>query len=130
MARFTPPDERVREVSFQDGRTTVWANAVQEVPASRAAAAATEVIRIELEHFFNPSLGFGRVVRLNFTDGVRIYFSNGDVAHLRPSGNADELRIYALADSQSRADAIAQCSIAEPGGILRQLEKETIHSLN
>jgi len=108
----------------------VWANAAQEIPASRAAASAAEVIRKELERFFNPSLGFGQIVRLNYTDGVRIYFSNGDVAHIRPSGNADELRIYAVADSQSRADAIAQCSVAEPDGILRQLEKESLHSLN
>jgi len=34
-------------------------------------------------------------------------FSTMDVAHVRPSGNADELRIYSVADTQSRADAIA-----------------------
>jgi phosphomannomutase len=130
IARFTPADELVREISFQDGRTMVWANALQEIPASRVVASAADSIRKELEHVFNPSLGFDHIARLNFIDGVRIYFSNGDVAHIRPSGNADELRIYALADSQARADAIAQSSVAEPNGILRQLEKESIHSLN
>jgi phosphomannomutase len=54
---------------------------------------------------------------------VRIIFSNGDVAHLRPSGNADEFRIYAVADAQKRPDSIAKMGIAEPGGILRLLEK-------
>jgi len=39
------------------------------------------------------------------TDGVRVLFDNGDVAHVRPSGNADELRIYTVADTQARADA-------------------------
>jgi phosphomannomutase len=68
-------------------------------------------------------LGFARIARLNYTDGVRIYFSNGDVAHVRPSGNADELRIYAVADTQPRADAITATGIAEPDGILRRLEK-------
>jgi phosphomannomutase len=130
MALFTPADERVREISFQDGCVTLWAHTAQEIPASRVAASAANVIRKELEHFFNPSLGFGHIVRLNYTDGVRIYFSNGEVAHIRPSGNADELRIYALADCQSRADAIAQYSVAEPSGILRQLENETLHHLN
>jgi phosphomannomutase len=48
-------------------------------------------------------------------------FTNGDVAHVRPSGNADELRIYAVADTQQRADEIAEAGVA-PGGILRRLE--------
>jgi phosphomannomutase len=79
-------------------------------------------IRRELENFFTPALGFGRIDRLNYTDGVRIYFSNGDVAHVRPSGNADELRIYAVADTQARADAITASGVGEPDGILRKLE--------
>ena len=49
--------------------------------------------------------------------------ANGDVAHVRPSGNADELRIYAVADSQDRADAIAAMGTEEPAGILRRMEK-------
>jgi phosphomannomutase len=52
-------------------------------------------------------------------------FSNGDVAHVRPSGNADELRLYAVADTQERADAIGACGVAEPDGILRLLERFT-----
>jgi phosphomannomutase len=43
------------------------------------------------------------------------------VAHVRPSGNADELRIYAVADTQQRADEIAEAGVS-PGGILRRLE--------
>ena len=38
------------------------------------------------------------------TDGLRMTFSSGEVVHLRPSGNAPELRCYAEADSQARAD--------------------------
>ena len=76
-----------------------------------------------LETFFSPAAGFGTIARIDYTDGVRIYFSNGDVAHFRPSGNADELRIYAVADTQERADAIAEMGVAEPDGILRRMEK-------
>ena len=32
----------------------------------------------------------------------------GDVAHFRPSGNADEFRIYAVAQTQARADEIVR----------------------
>lgn len=79
-------------------------------------------LQAEIATFFTNALGFGAVEKVDFTDGVRIHFSNGDVAHIRPSGNADELRIYAVADTQARADAIAQAGVAEPDGILRRLE--------
>ena len=82
-------------------------------------------IREDLSRFFTSALGFGPITRLNYIDGLRLYFSNGDVAHVRPSGNADELRIYAVADAQARADEIARMGVAEPDGILRRLEKET-----
>jgi phosphomannomutase len=80
-------------------------------------------IREDLAQFFTPALGFASITRVDYTDGVRILFSNGEVAHVRPSGNADELRIYAVADTQSRADAIAAMGIEEPEGILRRMEK-------
>jgi phosphomannomutase len=54
---------------------------------------------------------------------VRVYFHNGDVAHIRPSGNAPQLRIYANSDTQARADQIVGLALCEPDGILRQLER-------
>lgn len=74
-----------------------------------------------IAQFFNAGHGFSALERIDKTDGVRMIFSNGDVAHVRPSGNADELRIYAVADTQQRADEIAATGIA-PEGILRQLQ--------
>jgi phosphomannomutase len=82
-----------------------------------------EAIRKDLAQFFTPALGFAAVTRVDYTDGVRVLFANGEVAHVRPSGNADELRIYAVADTQSRADEIAAMGVAEPAGILRKMEK-------
>jgi len=81
-------------------------------------------LRDRLAHFFKVSDGFSSIHRLNAIDGLRIQFTNGDVAHLRASGNADEFRIYAVADHQERADTIAALGVAEPEGILRQLERE------
>ncbi len=75
-------------------------------------------------HYFRPEDGFGAVEKLDATDGLRIWFSNGEIAHLRPSGNADEFRIYAVADTQERADAIAALGVREPEGILRRLERD------
>ena len=81
-----------------------------------------------IEGIFTPELGFGAAAGVDLTDGLRITFTNGDVAHVRPSGNADELRIYATADTQERADFIVAEGIAEPDGILRRMEREAASS--
>lgn len=79
--------------------------------------------RALIEKVFTGESGFGSVGTIDATDGVRITFDNGDVAHLRPSGNAPQLRIYSNADSQARADEIVAMGIREPDGLLRQTEK-------
>jgi len=126
LERFSPGDPAIRDILFQaDGpRLRDAEGAVMHV------AAPVEGIREALAGFFPATEGFGIITRLNYTDGVRIYFDNGDVAHVRPSGNADELRIYAVADRQERADEIARLGVAEPDGILRRLERATAASGN
>ncbi|MDC9522781.1 phosphomannomutase [Pseudoalteromonas sp. Angola-31] len=48
---------------------------------------------------------------INTTDGLRITLSNGDVVHLRPSGNAPELRCYAEAKSTAQALGYVQSAL-------------------
>lgn len=68
-------------------------------------------------------LDLGPIDTLDVTDGLRVRLHSGEVVHLRPSGNADEFRIYAVADTQERADAIAAAGVLEPDGILRRIER-------
>ncbi len=49
---------------------------------------------------------FGSVKALDDTDGLRITFDNDEVVHLRPSGNAPELRCYNEAGGEVRAQQI------------------------
>ncbi len=51
---------------------------------------------------------FGTPAALDTTDGLRVTFASGEVVHLRPSGNAPELRCYNEADSQQRAEAMQE----------------------
>jgi len=46
---------------------------------------------------------FGSVTAVDTTDGIRISFASEEVVHLRPSGNAPELRCYTEAASAARA---------------------------
>nr|CBA27695.1 Phosphomannomutase [Curvibacter putative symbiont of Hydra magnipapillata] len=41
----------------------------------------------------------GPVEAIDETDGLRVHFASGDIVHLRPSGNAPELRCYAESTS-------------------------------
>jgi phosphomannomutase len=50
----------------------------------------------------------GEVVTTDTTDGLRMTFANGDIVHLRPSGNAPELRCYAESESVERATELCQ----------------------
>lgn len=49
----------------------------------------------------------GEISVVDLTDGFRATFSNQDIVHLRPSGNAPELRCYA--ESGSERDAKSLC---------------------
>lgn len=55
---------------------------------------------------------FGALVNaataLNVTDGLRVTFENGDIIHLRPSGNAPELRCYTETGSAESAAWLAE----------------------
>ena len=50
--------------------------------------------------------GYGQVAEVDCTDGLRITFDNQDVVHLRPSGNAPELRCYTEADNALHASQL------------------------
>jgi len=123
IAHFSPRDERVKEIQFTTNRVDPRNEDGKLLSVSEDDTKALNSLREGLAKFFKVSEGFGSIVKLNYVDGIRIYFSNGDVAHVRPSGNADELRIYAVADSQMRADDIVAMGISEPDGLLRSLAK-------
>jgi phosphomannomutase len=48
----------------------------------------------------------GELTSVDQTDGLRMSFERGDVIHLRPSGNAPELRCYTEADTEERARSL------------------------
>ncbi|MGH7874113.1 MAG: phosphomannomutase [Candidatus Binatia bacterium] len=119
------PSGDVIEVEFDRAGRVLDRSRADRTPLPLEPAAADDWRRRKatLEAYFTQAGGFDVIARLNVLDGVRIYFDNGDVAHIRPSGNAPQLRIYANSDSQQRADHIVELALSEPDGILRQLER-------
>jgi phosphomannomutase len=124
LAQLLPPGGPI-EVAFDGAEPVVDRSRTGVTPAPLAASETNDWQHCiaMLARFFTPALGFDDIARINVLDGVRVYFRNGDIAHIRPSGNAPQLRIYANSDSQARADQIVELALGEPDGILRQLER-------
>ncbi len=124
MAAFTLPQAGIADVFFEGGKILMFDPEGCSLPGNLRLEAVMLSIRQSIGKFFGREDGFPGIARVNYTDGIRLYFENGEVAHIRPSGNADELRIYAVADTQNRADEIVRKGVSEPSGILRRLEQE------
>jgi phosphomannomutase len=138
-----PPDTQVNQIDFlaqrlhfvfSDGREADRISAYRAeapiVPRSFWKESASEhpewSIKGLLEkYYFTPEKGFAPVARINLVDGIRITFANQDVAHIRPSGNAPQLRIYATANTQERADEIVGLGLADDG-ILRAMAADIV----
>lgn len=70
---------------------------------------------VELASLF----GLGEVSARNETDGLRLTFTSGEILHLRPSGNAPELRCYAEADSSARATELVELGLMRARALAR-----------
>jgi phosphomannomutase len=122
---FSPADAAIKWMNFEkerivlhDATETVIGEWGYDEPMGKEFLAKKQ----KLESVFSQDRGFDSLIRINTLDGIRCFFSNGDIAHVRPSGNAPQLRIYAQARSQVRADAIVRMGVAEPDGLLRKLQ--------
>lgn len=92
-ARFTARD-RLRSFPTENSRGILAKFSTGSEAADRAA----------IETIFD-QLG-AKVLRLDRTDGLRVTFTNEEVIHLRPSGNAPEFRCYTQAATNDRVLAL------------------------
>ncbi|MCP1169596.1 phosphomannomutase [Limimaricola litoreus] len=95
------------------------ADRLQEVPSERSMAL-IEMLRRNPDaraDFFDTG---SNEAAIDETDGLRVTFANGEIVHLRPSGNAPECRLYAEADSPARAQALLSGHIDRLAARLRE----------
>ena len=92
-ARYTYSD-RIKDFPLETSRKMI-----SQLTSGKLAEDAEAFRRL----FGNPS---GKATSIDYTDGVRFTFNSGEIVHLRPSGNAPELRCYTEADSAERAAEI------------------------
>ena len=75
-----------------------------------------ETQKMTVQSYFNE---VGEPKSIDTTDGLRITFKSNDIVHLRPSGNAPELRCYTESDSRKRAEELNVAAI----NVLRNFSK-------
>lgn len=56
-----------------------------------------------------------KVIKFDFTDGARMFLTNGEIVHVRPSGNSPELRVYSEADTAIRAKSLTERTLKKLG---------------
>ena len=113
------------QADFRGGEVLIWKHgsaAPHRLGARTALARRLAESRASLERILTSADGFDGIYRLNGLDGLRIHFLNGDIMHVRPSGNAPQLRVYAVSGTQSRSADIVARALAEPDGLLRRLQ--------
>lgn len=71
-----------------------------------------EALRAQEPEELSRSLGLGPVKSIDETDGLRITLATEEVLHLRPSGNAPELRCYGEAETEARAAKLVEIGLA------------------
>jgi phosphomannomutase len=98
-------------VAAEPARFTA-ADRLTEVPTDRSAALVARLTadRAARAAFLGP-LGLTET-GTDTTDGLRIVAAGGRIVHVRPSGNAPELRLYAEAETQGAADALLAAGLA------------------
>ena len=74
--------------------------------ASERSQALLTALRAEQGSGLSWNDDLGDIVQRDDTDGLRLTFARGDIVHLRPSGNAPELRCYAESTSAERAHGL------------------------
>jgi phosphomannomutase len=90
------PSRHTASNRLQDAPPDVWMSRLQSLASDPGS----------LRMVFGPVCG--DLSSVDTTDGLRVTFANGEIVHLRPSGNAPELRCYNEAGSHMRAGEINQ----------------------
>lgn len=93
--------------AFPERRTAT--DRLQEIPRDNSLALVEALLGGDMSVVPD---GLGAVVGTDTTDGARFTFDTGRVLHIRPSGNAPELRCYVEAESEAAAREVLDAALA------------------
>ncbi len=113
-----PLNENIIEIDYEQTKLS-FNNEGEEIINERAVE---HLIRIK--NILHPYVlrivdnDFVKIKKINFLDGVKVYLSNKEIIHLRPSGNAAQFRIYIESPDEERAISLVEKSVRHNSGAL------------
>ena len=116
MSQQTDLTERTRVKAYFAGPSSSWQRGLNEYTnggfllGARLIRARRKDLPVSALAAFLAPLGVA-AAGLDQTDGLRVTLASGEILHLRPSGNAPELRCYAEAESAARANMLADACL-------------------
>jgi phosphomannomutase len=122
---LTPAEKNITQVDFDGEKVTVSGCDARENDIREL-----KDIKKRLGRYFEIDKELGEINSINFIDGIKAVFKNGDVAHLRPSGNAPEFRVYATSDSKERAEGIVSLKDRLIPAMMKDVLPETDRALS
>lgn len=104
-------NKTLSELVTECGLPITQAGRIQEFPTEISAKLVADLTNDSnaRNEFFSP---FGKVADINTIDGLRVTLDNNDIIHLRPSGNAPEMRCYIEAFDEDSAQKLVTKVIA------------------
>lgn len=84
---------------------------IQNIPTSWSSEFLSKAAKNPLDLLVQLGLSNRALALVDETDGLRITFSDGDILHFRPSGNAPELRCYVESEDESLAFVLLDHSL-------------------
>ncbi len=84
---------------------------LKEFPTAISKEKIAEIAEKNLGEKLFGGIAGGKLVSVNTVDGYRMEFDTKDIIHLRPSGNAPELRCYVESDARPRAAELLSASL-------------------
>jgi phosphomannomutase len=102
--------ERLSAIVASLPRRFTFSARLEHIPRERSERMIDALLRRGTEAMAS-ALGLPPVVAIDTIDGLRLQLADDSSVHLRPSGNAPELRCYAEADDPTRARELAEATL-------------------
>ncbi|MFA5857371.1 MAG: hypothetical protein WC867_08465 [Candidatus Pacearchaeota archaeon] len=126
LAHFSPKNKDAVEIHFEKEVRFVDEDGNEILVKEELIEHAIKInntLLFYFDEFFEEKV---KIKKINYLDGIRIYLTNEEIIHLRPSGNANQFRIYVETDNFERALKMIERAIRGNDGLLVKLINDII----
>ncbi|MEM0465482.1 MAG: hypothetical protein QXW97_02150 [Candidatus Pacearchaeota archaeon] len=125
---FLPLNKEIVEIEFVEGKVFGLDYNQNEILIDRDNQLKIMKVKEILTKYVRDAVNSYEVdiIKINYIDGIKIFLSNQEILHFRPSGNASQFRIYAEAINEERAIEIVERAIKPKVGTLVKLINDFI----